>query len=143
MSIYIHYGHKKFDRQQFQEIRNCEWIKPQGGLWASDIKAVLGWKHWCENENFRECSEENSFMFILTEDANVLHIRNKEDLKDIPEEISELARSMKIMDFEALKCLGVDAIELHLSEDHRLYWELYGWGCDCILIMNPDIVVEV
>lgn len=32
------------------------------------------------------------------------------------------------------------ALELHFSECGELYWALYGWDCDCILIMNPDIM---
>jgi hypothetical protein len=36
---------------------------------------------------------------------------------------------------------GVDAIKLNLSKgDYELYYELYGWDCDSILIMNPDII---
>lgn len=51
-------------------------------------------------------------------------------------------------DFEKMKNDGVDAIELHLSEDKSenyfegLYYTLYGWDCDCILILNKYIVVE-
>ena len=39
-----------------------------------------------------------------------------------------------------------DAIELHLSDEvtddylESLYFKLYGWDCDSILIMNPDII---
>ena len=39
-----------------------------------------------------------------------------------------------------------DAIELHLSEEvvddylESLYFKLYGWDCDSILIMNKDII---
>ena len=50
------------------------------------------------------------------------------------------------LDFELLT-YEYDAIELHLSEDNSrgdfmecLYWVLYGWDCDSILIMNPDVV---
>lgn len=35
-----------------------------------------------------------------------------------------------------------DAVEVLISEDRRLYQQLYGWDCDSILIMNPDIVIE-
>lgn len=142
MKTYIHYGHKHFMLQKFREIRNRQWVKPTGGLWASSKDAPYGWKQWCENENFRECSEENSFCFVLAAGANVLHIHRKEDLIDIPEEKIEYRGNMKFLDFEAIKNSGIDAIELHLSEDYRLYWDLYGWDCDCILIMNPDIVIE-
>ena len=142
MSTYIHYGHKYFMQRNFREIRNRQWVKPTGGLWASDVNAPYGWKQWCENENFCDCQEENAFRFQLAAGANVLHIRRKEDLNDLPKEKSEYSGSMKFLDFEAIRKSGIDAIELHLSEDYRLYWDLYGWDCDCILIMNPDIVIE-
>lgn len=52
-------------------------------------------------------------------------------------------------DFEKAYYLGIDAIELHLSEDESpdgmngLYWLLYGWDCDSILILNPKIVIPI
>ena len=143
--MYIHYGHKQFLKSKFKEIRNQCFVKPEGGLWASDVNAEYGWKKWCENENFRECSEDNAFYFELAAGEKILHIRKVEDLKDLPKtQIPGLARmTTNFLDFEAIKESGIDAIELHLSEDYRLYWELYGWDCDSILIMNPDIVCEV
>lgn len=143
-SMYVHYGHKQFLKNRFREIRNIEFVKPEGGLWASDVNAEYGWREWCEDETFLLCSEENAFYFELAADANILHIRKKEDLEDLPKQKTEFEYvTRNILDFEALKEAGVDGIELHLSEDHRLYWELYGWDCDSILIMNPDIVQEV
>lgn len=39
---------------------------------------------------------------------------------------------------------GIDAIELRYfgdwekaSPSGKLFWKLYGWDCDCILILNP------
>ena len=43
-------------------------------------------------------------------------------------------------DFEKLVSDGVDAIEFFISDDNKLYWDLYGWDCDSILIMNPNII---
>ena len=36
-----------------------------------------------------------------------------------------------------------DAVEVSISNDFDLYYQLYGWDCESIVIMNPDIVVEV
>ena len=45
------------------------------------------------------------------------------------------------IDFESLS-KSYDAIELHLSDsEDNLYMMLYGWDCDSILIMNPDVIV--
>lgn len=41
-------------------------------------------------------------------------------------------------DFEKMLADGIDAVEIEIDE---LYYALYGWDCDSILIMNPDIVV--
>lgn len=137
--IYIHYGHATFDSNLFKPIQNEQcWIKPIGGLWASPIDAKLGWKDWCEREEFRECIEENSFIFTLPE-ANIFVIDSVEKLKELPTIADPVWKSIStLIDFK--KCIehGYDAIELNLSADHRLYWELYGWDCDSILIMNPD-----
>lgn len=146
---YIHYGHKKFERVRFCPIRNREcFSKPDGGLWASPVDAKYGWSGWCEENDFRECNEDNSFTFTLREGANVLHIRDIEYLERLPQIKSEYALWCQL-DFEKLLEDGIDAIELHLSEEdvsnltvcEGLYWSLYGWDCDSILIMNPNVIV--
>lgn len=140
MERYIHYGHKEFDPQKFQEIKNVPMFpKPNGGLWASPIDAKHGWKNWCEAENFRECSQDNSFSFTLRNDARVYHIRSVTDVKAMPQVNTEIS-VYYVPNFEKMLADGWDAIELHLSECGALYWALYGWDCDCILVLNPDIV---
>lgn len=140
MERYIHYGHKEFDPQKFQEIKNAPMLpKPKGGLWASPVDAGYGWKDWCEAENFRECSQDNSFAFALKDGAKVYHIRSVFDVKAMPL-INNGITTWYTPDFEKMLADGWDAIELHLSECGALYWALYGWDCDCILVLNPDIV---
>mgnify|MGYP001623704021 CR=1 FL=1 len=143
--IYIHYGHKHFDPNSFVEIKNTMWNKPAGGLWASDINAKYGWKSWCEDENFCECNKENSFCFKLKEKSRILTINSHNDLFQLPLEsgVHEyINRLCLCIDFEKL-AREYDAIELLLSEDRRLYYDLYGWDCDSILILNKDCIEEI
>ena len=50
------------------------------------------------------------------------------------------------IDFEKCFDQGIDAIELKVfsywdnADQSILYWKLYGWDCDCILILNPDCI---
>ena len=141
MKKYIHYGHTSFDKEKFIPIKNRGFfVKPTGGLWASDVRAKFGWKDWCEAEHFRDCKKENSFTFVLSKDAKVLEINSVQQLTYLPKvkDPIELV-TWTTLDFEVLSTM-YDAIELNISEDYNLYWELYGWDCDCILIMNPEIV---
>lgn len=138
---YIHYGHKEFDINKFNPIKNrMGFPKPFGGLWASDINTSYGWKDWNKDNDFVDCDIDNSFTFELRDDANVFHIHHVTDLKKTPHK-KPYQYSSFLIDFEKMKQNGFDAIELHLSEDWDLYYELYGWDCDSILIMNPDIVI--
>lgn len=151
---YIHYGHSSFDRNLFTPIRNREqWVKPSGGFWASPEDAMWGWDSWCDDNNFHTDRLDQSFTFELSEKANVIHIRSVSDLDGLPEQktpgrFTSLI-DWKCIDFEKLLADGVDAVELHLSEEdltgcglfEGLYYRLYGWDCDSILIMNPDVVV--
>ena len=140
---YIHYGHREFCSELFVPVKNEPlFSKPTGGFWASPVDTPNGWKQWCERENFRKCNDQNAFVFSLSESARVLHIRKEQDLKKLPKAQQEVGFFClwTCLDFEEL-ARKYDAIELHLSEDYFLYQALYGWDCDSILILHPEIIV--
>lgn len=157
MKEYIHYGHKEFNINSFNEIRNDYlWTKPLGGLWASPVDAQYGWKDWCKSSGYTKCNDDNSFKFTLDDKANIYHIYSVKDLETLPRILLsaneyDRAISKYLIDFENAVNSGYDAIELHLSEETDipdgimagLYYALYLWDCDSILIMNPDIIVPI
>lgn len=139
---YIHYGHTNFYSDKFEKITNRPYFlsKPHGGFWASDVNAKFGWKDWCAQEHFRECVLENSVTFRLSDNANILHVRSQFDIARMERMKPEIYNRC-CPDFEKMKRMGIDAIELHLSECWDLYFELYGWDCDSILVMNKDVIM--
>ena len=142
MSKYIHYGHKEFDIDKFIAPKNIQLFnKPIGGLWASKVDAKFGWKHWCAENDYCECSEGNAFTFDISENANVLYINCVDDVNKLPDQDTDLTLTcIKTVDFEQLIKNGIDAIEFNISKDWDLYMALYGWDCDSTLILNPNIV---
>lgn len=150
---YIHYGHSSFNHDLFCEIKNRElFVKPWGGLWASDVDAEYGWKDWCVSQNFYVERLNEHFIFTLSDDAKVLHIYDVKQLEELPQLIEDFDLYV-CLDFEQLLADGWDVIELHLSEEkvdfddwfnrRGLYFDLYGWDCDSILIMNPEVIICV
>ena len=142
---YIHYGDNFFDKDLFvsptnQPNRN----KPKGGLWASDINAKYDWKDWCEDSDYDYCDLKSHFKFKLTDNANIFTINSVEDIDKMPRQrFDHELFLIKPIDFEAMVKNGIDAIEYNLSNDNGLCYALYSWDCDCILILNPDIIVPV
>lgn len=141
-ATYIHYGHKEFDINKFEAPKSRQWgNKPRGGLWASRTDAKYGWKQWNNESGFTTCREDNAFMFKISDKANVLYINCVEDVHLLPDQKVDLELTcFKTVDFEQLMSDGIDAIELNLSNDQYLYNTLYGWDCDSILILNPNII---
>lgn len=158
MKKYVHYsrrGVNKFDRNMFIPVKNEPMRnKPSGCFWGSPVDTDMNWEHWCKNNDFATSSlrEENKIVFTLTEDAKVLTIKSVNDLKDLPKlkTLMGMEKFYTYLDFEEIS-KSYDAIELLLSEEeidfsnHKitgLYYELYGWDCDTILVMNPDVIIE-
>lgn len=146
---YIHYGADKYEPGKFKPIVNCnyDWTKPRsGGLWASPVDAEWGWKQWCSSEDFETERLVSSFTFTLSPEARVCHVRTINDLRKLPKRQHMINSMYYLIDFEKAM-QEYDAIELHLSEDigdsweGSLYFKLYGWDCDSILIMNPEVIV--
>ncbi len=145
MVEYVHYGHKEFSKELFQPIKNREMFpKPTGGFWASRTNALYGWKDWCKDNDFGDCGEDNCFKFSVSENANILTINSTDDLKGLPKAKQPVPVESSLwdnyLDFEQLLSNGTDAVEVNISFDRNLYMVLYGWDCDSILIMNPNIV---
>ena len=144
-TIYIHYGHNKFDKDKFKPIKNVKslGIKPNGGFWGCRKDANRSWFDWCIREDYEVDSLKKSFEFTISKNAKILTIDNHKKLDKIPKR-DDIDTSIVYMalDFEKLS-EGYDAIEVFISKDEQLYWDLYGWDCDSILIMNPDIIEEV
>lgn len=130
----------------FDPISNREmFTKPFGGFWASPVDAVYGWKEWCSENDFGDLSR--SFTFSITSTANIRHIGRTSDMDDMPKLETVSFVPWVCLDFEKILADGIDGLEVHMSKDQPedimqgLYFTLYGWDCDSILIMNPDIVV--
>lgn len=145
MVEYIHYGHKGFSKELFQPIKNREMFsKPTGGFWASRVNALYGWKDWCRDNDFGDCREGNCFRFSISKNANILTINSVDDLKGLPKAKQPVPVESSLwdncLDFEQLLLNGIDAVEVNISSGRQLYMAMYGWDCDSILIMNPDIV---
>ena len=141
---FIHYGHDRFRPELFSPIRNLEFFnKPMGGLWASPVDARYGWKAWCEENDFSETVESNSFCFQIKGGANVLHITSVAQLGGIPMQETPFTAIFKCPDFEELMRQGIDAMWVDISADRDLYMELYGWDCGSIVVLNPDVIEPI
>lgn len=152
-NVYIHYGHKNFDIELFKKPTNQEYgraNKPHGGLWASPVDAAFGWREWNEREGLITCSEDRCFRFSLSEDATVYHMYCEEDVEALPLRPESKVPYILRPDFEKILEMGYDAIEYHLSQEIvpkdeclGLYFVLYGWDCDSILVLNPSVIIPI
>lgn len=147
-ATYIHYGHTAFDPDIFKSIANERgWIKPTGGLWASPVDAERGWKDWCEDESFRECTEDNSFKFTMRDGAKIFYIDSKEALEELADHYGNSKDDwfhcfmLTNIDFEQMLKDGWDGLEISISKYWELYHALYGWDCDSIVVLNKDAVM--
>ena len=144
LEVYEHLGHSSFNRDLFRPIRNRKnWVKPDGGLWASPTSADFGWSDWTKSNDFElDRYTEDSFRFQLRPSAKVLYIDSAEQLDDLPMQSTDIDYRWVVLDFEKL-AQEYDAMEVLISKDQRLYWDLYGWDCDTLLVFNPDVIVEI
>jgi hypothetical protein len=132
--IVIHYGSPIYDPNKIKPIRNQDLVKPIGGLWTSPVDSLFGWKDWCKGADFRECNEYNSFKLGINKDAKICIIDSHDDL-------IKLLNNSEYLDFEYLS-LNYDAIHLTKKGQEKTHmtrhYNLYGWNCESILIMNKN-----
>ena len=137
--VYIHYGNNEYYTPD--PIRNSTYrTKPCGGLWASRKEGDSNWINWCKENEFHLDRLNSSFEFTLKDDARVLVIDDPDKLDDLPK-LSPYDKNDPYsecrLDFEKLR-KDYDAVEV--MNIWKLYWPLYGWDCNSIVIMNPNVI---
>lgn len=160
--VYIHRGADAFNPDLMKPIKN-EWHKPKGhtGLWASPIDAERGWLEWCEAEHFQIGPLDKFFRFTIAEPEKILYVHDLESTKllvrkyYIPRPYDDPLTAEQIiaildngdtvpptinLDFEAMERDGWVGLEINLSEYYKLYWLLYGWDCDSIVVFDKSQV---
>lgn len=82
MIKYVTYGitKDKFSREKFHEVHKTLPCKPLYGLWGSRVGAEYGWKDWCVDSGFRECSNVNKMEFVLAKDSKILEVHREADI---------------------------------------------------------------
>ena len=138
---YIHYGSNNFDKKRVNVINphyTALPCKPLFGLWASPVEPTYrSWEEWCRGEDFCLSHLEKYFTFTLSDDAKVLEVRQPSDISKYANDT--IHRFMTCIDFNKIIEDGCDAVEVYMNSE--LYYYLYGWDCDSIVIFNPNIVI--
>lgn len=153
MVKYVTYGiiKDKFSREKFYKIHKTLPCKPLYGLWGSRVDAEYGWKDWCADSGFRECSDVNKMEFVLTKDSKILEVHCEENIlpyiiRSYPclNDCSVITHTdiMDGIDFDKLKDEGYDGLELFISDDYlRLHNGVFNtWDCDSIVVWNYDAI---
>lgn len=128
----------RFDPAKFSPIKNREFVKPAGGPWASPVNSKYGWRAWCEDANYGDLSQHFEFYFC----GNVFVIDGVSDAARMPwyKPAWALGDNGACPDFEKLMLRRYDAIWLTVKGERETRFgqpSLYGWDCECVLIMNP------
>lgn len=153
------YGIGDFDSAKFDKPTN--WTKyrmarnkPFGGLWGTPTdEGSFGWTQWNERERFLAYDDDDYFEFVFKPNAKIYVIKTKEDIARLPQQWDSQAMRGKVdtlnysvamqygcefyPDFERIS-QKYDAIEYHHNADTGSC--LYGWDCDCVLVLNPDAI---
>lgn len=154
---FVHYGSPAFYDEQWNEIENDGlWVKPRGGLWASPVGAYYSWYRWCVIEQFRLERLATNFQFELAPDARILELTpdNIWDLPTIPQYGQHLDEwyGANCADNRMVARLGIDfervaheydVLEYNHTKYPLLYWNLYGWDCECILVLNKNVIRSI
>jgi hypothetical protein len=126
-----------FRKNSFVPIKNRTHTKPAGGLWASPVGCAYGWKEWGEAESFGDFTQKFETMY----EGRTLTINSLRDLAGVIWQRDFYGTSYP--DYEAMLRLGVDGIymtEQGESETRHSQPGLYGYDCECVLVMNPECV---
>lgn len=158
-TIYEHLGESSVDSDREYIQSEIGSFKPQG-WWASPKDSKYNWRNWCKANDFRFESLEHHVEFTLKDSSKILRVDSVESLGKILKQYrGHLVpdRMLPVYNFFAKKYVEVDfnfnhyidflkiskeydGFEVLISSDPRLYYVMYGYDVDSLVLWNLDVV---
>jgi hypothetical protein len=121
--------------------QNDERFKPKG-LWVS-VEGEQDWKSWCESENFADLSRQMEYRVILSDEANILYLR---DAYDIDRFTGKYRLGTYRVDWAAVAAKYDGIVIAPYCWDRRLDYSsdwYYPWDCASGCIWNARAVAAL
>jgi len=156
----VHFSEEKGFQLHPIEIKN-NWGrlgKPSGGLWASPSSSQDSWEQWCHEESYGNIGSQTR-VEMEVDTTNFITIDSAADLEKLPvlkirlgKETTGPKMTIESIDFEQMVADGIDGVYLTdrgqwdtrfaflRGVEHSLPLSLYGWDCECLLIMNEGCI---
>jgi len=156
----VHFSHDKEFQLRPIKIKNS-WErmgKPHGGLWASPSSSQYSWEQWCHEENYGNIDAQTR-VEMEVDTTNFIIIDSAADLDKLPRLKISLGKvttapkmTIEYIDFEQMVADGIDGVYLTdrgqgatrftflRGAEYSLPLSLYGWDCECLLIMNEGCI---
>ena len=78
--------------------------------------------------------------YFIPQPAGLLYVKSltaEEAIESMDKKVGDNLPCINV-DFEAMARDGWVGLEISLSEYGDLYWLLYGWDCESIVVFSPD-----
>lgn len=147
---FLAHGIKELDKNKFNKVENF-FTKPKGGLWASiyidndkeDYQS--SWLEWID-VCMPQWRKDYGITFSVKENANIFIINDEEDVKFLetkyPAKEKDMFTSFKTIDFEKMS-EDFDGAYLTYKGSKELYYVLYGWDVESLVLFNLDCIKDV
>jgi len=119
-------------------VANGSHSKPFGALWASPVDSGQGWAQWCRVAGYRLGSLATAISLDISLE-NALVIDSQADLGRLDWRQDGLYR---YPDWESMANRGVDVVYLTSDGLDATRWELYGWDCESVVVLNSQAVIQ-
>lgn len=107
MYKHVKLGNSSFIRELWETPKNCNFVKPSGGIWASkytpDEEYISSWQRFCKCENFSTGRMDKAVMFNFKSDSKIYTIDNFNDLRALMHKYKDnntLLPFLSVLDFE-------------------------------------------
>lgn len=144
MQKFLTIGIDSIDKNKFVNVKNENFVKPAGGLWASPYtpneEYQSSWHEWC-NYNMPEWIKDYGVVFELKFQTKILIIDTIEDVNKTFESYG--INNDSVLDFEKISkdydCIYLTQRGENITRFNRKY-SLYGWDVESLLVLNIDCI---